>query len=254
MNRKKDKQRRLVKLVTVVVMLCALSPMGRVEAQISSIGVQAGAGYSRLVDNIVTKGGAFGAMVGGYVTYEFSDARSVIANNLYLQGGLNLVRRGGAFEEQFTISNYKTTCSGYYHAWYAQIPVLVSYRYELPIRSSGHYLRAFVGPAFSVGLFGHYSARSISPHRPQTSVNYNIENDPAFSHMNRIDVDAIIGVGYQFENIVANLYVDYGFLAVDKDTDVLKALLSEDAKDAVVPGGNLVSFMLSIGYQFPSKK
>lgn len=233
------------------VLMLSQSFEGR--AQITSIGVQAGCGYSRLVDNLNSKGGAFGAVFGGYVVYDFLDAHSVLAERFYLQGGLNLVRRGGAFEEVFTISNYRTTRSGYYHAWFAQIPVLASFRYELPIRSSGHYLRAFVGPAFNVGLFGHYSDRSVSPHRPQTSVNFNIENEPAFDYMNRIDVDFIIGVGYQFDHIVANLYMDYGFLAVGKETDVLKSMENPDSKEAIIPGGNIMSFMFSVGYQFPVK-
>lgn len=246
------------KIFFSLLLLVALALPAR--AQFSAYGVQLGGGYSHVVDNLISKGGIFGFGVGGYVTYEFSEAKSVLADRFYLQGGLNIIRRGGQFEQSFNVVNgtvtYTTTRQGYYHAWYAQIPILASFRYELPINKAGHYVRAFVGPALSVGLFGNYSDRCVSPHRPQTSVNFNIEKDPAFDHMNRIDVDAIIGVGYQYDNIVANLYVDYGFLAIGKETDVLRTLENVQqgsTEEVFIPGGNIATFMLSVAYQFPIK-
>ena len=237
------------KIFLTVLMCVALAPI--VHAQFTNFGVQVGGGYSHLRDNLTSKGGIMGVTVGGYVTYSFLNSHSVMADIFYLQGGLNFMRRGGRFEEITDDGVIRSERKTKYSGWYLQIPILANFRYELPLAARGHFARFFVGPAFSFGIFGNYNDRKVTPFRPQQTWNYEIKNDPVFDHAKRIDANLIAGLGYQYGNIVASLYVDYGFLSIGETEDVLHNMETSDASRLGVTNGNIVTYMLSVGYQFP---
>lgn len=232
-------------------------------AQFTHLDIHAGIGYGKMVDNLISKGGVLSCEVGAYTNLGIKNAHSVVADNLYFQMGVNLKLRGGAFSEEHTVGGYLSQREGSYKAWYAQIPFLVNYRFELPVRQPNHYVRAFLGPAFSVGLFGTYNDRKVSPYQPQRSMNYEIKNDPVFNYMNRLDVNMLFGVGYEYDLLALSLYVDYGFLSIHNETDMIRFMETAyssmelpsgtDTKN-LIPGGNLLSFYLTLSYRLPFNK
>lgn len=240
---------------TIILLSFVLSIAVTGRAQFSSFGVQLGGGFSRLSDDIISHGGTFGFNAGAFVTFDFSNARSVLANRFYLQGGLSLVRRGGHDEAVFVIADgVQMTKTGSIEAWYIQLPILAALRLELPIRKSGHYFNAFVGPAFNFGLWGDYVDKSVDPSHNSGDVNYDNSDDKVFDHITRFDFSMLIGVGYQYKNWFARAWIDYGFRAVDEGKDILRDLENEqmgDNKSADIPNANIVSYMLAVGYQFP---
>lgn len=230
------------------ILILSLSLTSGLKAQWLNYDFHMAFGYSQLTDDLISQGGIMGYSAGAYATIGFTNSRSVLADIFTLQTGLNLTRKGGRlYDEQHSgaFTSIRKVC---YSGWYAQIPALANFRFELPF--SEQYAQFFVGPAVSIGIFGHYNDRMVSPGYPQISWNYDIHNDPAFKHMNRIDVELIAGVGYQWRNYVANIYVDYGFLSIGETPDVLRSM-EEDAKRPDNPDGNIVMFMFSLGYQLP---
>lgn len=229
------------------ILILSLSLTSGLKAQWLNYDFHMAFGYSQLTDDLISQGGIMGYSAGAYATIGFTNSRSVLADIFTLQTGLNLTRKGGRLyhEKSGAFTSIRKAC---YSGWYAQIPVLANFRFELPF--SEQYAQFFVGPAVSIGIFGHYNDRMVSPGYPQISWNYDIHNDPAFKHMNRIDVELIAGVGYQWRNYVANIYVDYGFLSIGSTPDVLRSM-EEDAKRPDNPDGNIVMFMFSLGYQLP---
>lgn len=225
------------------------------QAQISSFGLHLGGGLSRLSDDIISNGCTMGAAVGAFVTYDFSNAHSVIANHFYLQSGLNMVRRGGHDKGVFVVADgVSLTRKGSVEAWYLQLPVLASFRWELPIRHAGHYITACIGPAVSYGLFGSYDFDQNDSGQENSSMNIHINDDKAFDHIKRFDVSVLMGIGYQYRNWFARVYMDYGFLAIDEGEDILRQLENTQTgsnKSTAIPNANVVSYLLMVGYQFP---
>jgi hypothetical protein len=68
--------------------------------------------------------------------------------------------------------------------------------------------------------------------------------------MNRLDISFLFGVGYEYEDLSVMLQLDYGFMAVTDSPDVLKRIADENS-NAIVPLGNNIAFLLTIGYQIP---
>lgn len=223
---------------------------------------------------------------GAFVTFGFTQSQSLAADNFCLQSGLNVIRRGTHFEEVFEKGLNMSIREGYYSAFYIQVPILATIRYELPMREPGHRVLLSLGPAVSYGLFGQYVDRKISPGMPQYTWNYELNKD-AFEVLNRLDVNFLIGAGYEWKDLSFMLQFDLGLLPVSTTEDFLKASEMENYKQSllpsqaeldmmpadqaamlvqaaekkaadafkdvnmIVPNGNNFAVMLTVGYQFP---
>lgn len=258
------------------------------QAQFADYGVRAGLGVATISDDLSTKSPILGAGVGGYINYTFVNTQTIFGEFVYLQSGLNLNRRGSNFHEVLENENTMSVRDGYYHAYYLQLPLLVGFRLELPIRQSGHIAGIIAGPAFNVGLFGRYKDRMVSPGNPSSIANYDnsIINTPSFTisdnmseaevaavraaevaakvearrqrqvfnHMRRLDVGVIVGFTYQFGPWSAMLYMDHGFMATSTEPDILRIITQsmgqggDSSLKTEIPNGNNTAFMLSIGY------
>lgn len=243
---------------------------GVANAQFTNFGIRVGGGFSTLTDDLTEKTPILGASVGLYTTYEFTTLRSFMGRIFYLQFGANFVRRGGKYEEVFVLGESLTSeHKGSLDAYYVQVPVLANFHFELPIRKNrGHFVRAFLGPAVSVGVMGKYSEIKVTPYQPSTEINYKIVNAPAFDYVKRIDAEIIAGIGYEYKNITLSFYVDHGFLSVKDERDALRTLeangsanagtgtgtgsgTSNTGNDILHAGSSLNAYMFSFGYRFP---
>lgn len=237
--------KKIAALLLLTITMTAVS-----YGQFTAYGFQIGGGYSRIADNLITKGGTFGATIGAYTNLEFNSAKTWAAQHLYLQFGLNFMRRGGGMYEEYSAmeGRYTSTHECTFSTYYAQIPILLNFRYELMSQTSHQNVRLFLGPAFSFGIFGFYDESMITPRIPNEKYNYKIEKAPAFNYLNRIDANVIFGIGYQYNEFFASIYLDYGFLSLKDETDILRKKQRTDSK---IAGGNNMSYMLTIGYELP---
>lgn len=233
------------KILVLITLVAALSTAS--HAQFLNYGVRAGVGFATHVDDLAINSPILAANIGGFVSFGFTQSQSLLAENFYLQTGLNLIRRGSNFREILEMA--MSIREGYYDAWYAQIPILATFHYELPIREPGHFALLSVGPAVSVGLLGNFYDKKFSRGLPQEAWNYEI-TEPVFNVANRLDVDFLLGVGYEYQDLSVMLQLDYGFLAVAEAPDALKRIMGVD-ENATVPMGNNFALLLTLGYQFP---
>lgn len=269
-------------IALAVFMLLAVTS----QAQFLNWGVRGGAGLGTHVDNISSSSPIMAMNAGVFVSYGFTQSQSLAADNFCLQTGLNVIRRGTHFEEVFEKGLNMSIREGYYSAFYVQLPILATVRYELPVRNPGHRVLFSAGPAVSYGLFGQYVDRKISPGMPQYTWNYKISED-AFSVLNHLDVNFLFGAGYEWKDLSFMLQFDLGLLPVSTDKDFLKASEMENYKQSllpsqevldmlpadqaaalvqqaekavaeafkdvnmIVPNGNNFAVMLTVGYQFP---
>ena len=223
------------------------------QAQFINWGVRGGVGLAGYVDDMAASSPIMGANAGVFLTYGFLNSQSALGENFCLQTGLNVIRRGTNFKEVFEKELNMSIREGYYSGWYAQVPILATIRYEMPIRTPGHRLLLSAGPAVSFGVIGTHSDRKISPSMPQRTWNFRVDED-AFNVLNRLDVNLILAAGYEYKDLTLMLHLDYGFMAVSEGTDVLKSsenLNYGSNKEAVVPNGNNIAVLLTVGYQFP---
>ncbi len=232
------------------------------NAQFGDYGVKVGIGPATIDDDLTTKSSIFGATIGGYINYTFHESESMLAEVFYLQSGLNLIRRGNNFEEVMENGTNLTLREGYIHAWYAQIPILACVHLEMPIRQAGHSIGFFMGPAIGIGITGIYNERKISPYVSSPEANYDLrihgtakERDP-FSHLNRLDVSAILGLSYEYRDITVTAYLDPGFLATSTGEDVLRIIERQQTGhtdiNVRIPNGTNVAYMLSVAYRLGS--
>ena len=263
------------------------------QAQFADYGVRAGLGVATISDDLSTKSPILGAGVGGYINYPFVNTQTIFGEFLYLQSGLNLNRRGSNFHEVLENENTMSVRDGYYHAYYLQLPLLVGFRLELPIRQSGHIAGIIVGPAFNVGLFGRYKDRMVSPGNPSSIANYDnsIIYTPSFTitdnmsdaevaavraaevaakaearrqrqvfnHLRRLDVGVIVGLTYEYGPWNAMLYVDHGFIATTTEPDILRIITQsvmggDQGLKTDIPRGFNTAIMIGIGYSFINSK
>ena len=234
--------KKILILLTLVAALSATS-----HAQFLNFGVRVGAGLAIHVDDLATNSPIVAANLGAFVSYGFTQSQSLLAENFYLQTGLNLVRRGSNFREVLEMA--MSIREGYYDGWYAQIPILATFHYELPIREPGHFALLSVGPAVSYGLLGTFYDRKFTRALPQEAWNYEI-TEPVFNVANRLDVSFLLGIGYEYQDLSVMLQLDHGFLAVAEAPDALKRIMGVD-ENATVPMGNNFAVLLTVGYQFP---
>ena len=217
------------------------------QAQFLNFGVRGGAGMAVHLDDLADNSPILAANLGGFVTFGFTNSQSLLAENFYLQTGLNLIRRGSKFEE--VLDGIMSIREGKYDAWYVQLPILALFRYELPVREPGHHALLSFGPAVSYGIFGTLQDKKITPYLPQTDWNYDI-SEPVFNTSNPLDVDLLIGVGYEYQDLSVMLQLDYGFMAVSTSPDALNISQNEPTIKNV-PLGNNFALLLTVGYQFP---
>ena len=233
------------KILIVLTLFVALSFTA--QAQFLNYGFRGGAGMAVHLDDLADNSPILAANLGGFVTFGFTNSQSMLAENLYLQTGLNLIRRGSKFQE--VLEGIMSIRQGKYDAWYVQLPILAVFRYELPIREPGHHALLSVGPAVSYGIFGTLSDKKITPRLPQSDWNYDI-SVPVFNVLKPLDVDLLFGVGYEYQDLSLMLQLDYGMLAVSTSRDALN--ISQEArlvKD--VPIGSNFALLFTLGYQFP---
>lgn len=264
--------KKLFCIAIVAIMSCSA-----LHAQFTNWGVRGGLGTACFADDLVLKSPIMAANLGAYINYGFTNAQSFWADNLYLQFGANIIRRGTNIQQVFELQQSLRT--SYYHNWCLQIPVLAGWRWELPVRVPNRYINFYVGPQFTMGLFGFRYDRWVSPGLPQSAVNYdshvtgNKDDRNSYKHMRRIDGGLILGVGYQFDNFTVDFMWEHGFVPTMKEDEVLSSLsiaLNGGNTDLPVvnPDGTVThttleqrngytgtnqTFLLSIGYHLPMK-
>ncbi len=240
-----------------------------VKAQFVDYGFRLANGASYVADDLLTHTPILGFSIGGYVDYMFTEWKNPWAENIYLQTGLNITRRGTNFQQVFV--NMLSIRQGFFHNWYAQIPVIAGFKYEIPQLPAGNYVNFFLGPTVSVGLLGQLLDRQVTPGMPQASNNYDTfvtgskDDRSSFKNLRRFDVGLILGVGYQWHNFTFDLYMDHGFIALMKKEDVLapfdqtqnqnnqndNSQNNTKPKDRNAYTGTNNAFMLAVGYQLP---
>jgi len=242
-----------------------------VQAQLTHKGVRFGLGASYVADDFLTRSPILGSNLGVFANYGFENAQSFWADNLYLQFGISIARRGTNIEQ--TLDSIRSYRYGYYHNYMIEIPVLACWRYELPILQPDHYLNFYAGPVASCGLFGFRKDRQVTPGYPQTSMNYDTDlssnkNDRrSFKHQRRFDIGSQVGIGYKHNNIAIDLFWIHGFVPVMQEADVLRSLAisnnggsntytdSEGNQSTLSNRGAYTgtsqSFILSISYMIP---
>jgi hypothetical protein len=228
------------------------------QAQLGGYGVKAGIGVATIDDDLSSSSPILGACIGGYVNYTFAKSQSVLEETFFLQSGLNLVRKGGNFEEILENGASLMHREGFFHAYYLQLPILACVHYELPIRSKGHVAGLYIGPTVNFGLFGAYNDRRITPGIASHSANYDVqvngsdEDRQLFNHMNRLDIGLTFGLSYEYRGITASFYIDRGFMATSEGDDILRIIENAQTSENVnvkIPNGNNISYMLSLSYE-----
>lgn len=217
------------------------------QAQFLNFGFRGGVGMGVHLDDLADNSPILAANVGGFVTFGFTNSQSMLGENLRLQTGLNLIRRGSKFQE--VLEDIMSIRRGTYDAWYVQLPILAMFRYELPVREPGHFALLSFGPAVNYGVFGNLHDRKITPRLPQSDWNYDV-NVKVFDVLAPLDVDFLLGAGYEFQDLSVMLQLDYGFMAVTTEPDALN-ISQEDKVIKNVPMGNNFALLLTVGYQFP---
>ncbi len=242
----------------IVVFAALVSIFAICHAQFSEYGVKVGLGAATMNDDLSTKSPVLAVNVGGYINYSFLQNESLLSEILYLQTGLNLVRRGSNFEEVLERGTSMSIRTGYYHPWYIQLPIVAGLRYELPIRAPGHVVGFFLGPAVSFGLFGGYGDRKISPGVSSPSANYDVNfngslaDRQVFNHINRIDIGTLVGFTYTRQRLTVSFIIDHGFLATSDGVDALRIIQNQASQsdiDVKIPNGNNVAYLLTLSYQ-----
>ena len=233
------------KILIVLTLFVTLSITA--QAQFLNFGIRGGVGMAVHLDDLADNSPIMAANLGGFVTFGFTNSQSLLAENFCLQTGLNLIRRGSNFQE--VLEGIMSIRQGTYDAWYVQLPILATFRYEMPIREPGHYALLSVGPAVSYGIFGTLHDKKITPRLPQSDWNYDI-SVPAFNVLDPLDVSILFGVGYEYQDLSVMLHLDYGMTAVSTTPDALN--ISQEAPQIKnVPIGSNFAILLTLGYQFP---
>lgn len=243
---------------TLIAFATAVTMCFSAHAQLTDWGARVGFGSASVVDDLLTKSPVLSFEMGGYVNYGFEEMAAFWADNLFLQGGLNFQRRGCNFEQVWT--DARSYREGFYHLWYAELPVLIGWKTELPLQSPDHYINFYVGPSVSVGLFGRIWDRHVTPGYPQLSVNYDTfessdkSDRQAFKHVRRFDVSSRIGIGYKYHQLTVDLFWQHGFIALMRESDVLRTLddnSNNKPNDLNSYTGTNNAFTLSVGYTLP---
>ncbi|MBR0072378.1 MAG: PorT family protein [Bacteroidales bacterium] len=234
----------------VFIILFAFTAMFA-QAQWSYFGFRAGMGPANISDDILMRHGITGYNFTAYINYGFSQSESYLRNTFYLQTGVSLMRRGGYFSQKYNGYTMGAIREGFFDMWYAQVPVLAAFQFELPripYIDDPLVLHAYLGPAVSVGLWGDVRERKIAPTYPQATENYDHEQK-AFDVIGRLDVNAIIGIGLHWRNFTFDMYYDHGFMVLYDEIDI-----SDPEGKRKSFSGNNQAFIFSLGYKLPIYK
>ena len=118
---------------------------------------------------------------------------------------------------------------GFYHSYYLQVPVLVGWRWEMPLQVADQYLNFYFGPAANIGVFGNRGDRQVTPGYPMESINYdtyvtNKGDKPVFNQIRRFDLSLNMGVSYQHGDFEFGMWFEHGIIALMYEDDVLNVL------------------------------
>ena len=229
---------------TIIALVCTVMVSVSAMAQFTEVGFRAGVGPAKINDDILMDKNITGWNFDFYANCTFRNTQSALRDVFYLQTGLSLIRRGGIFEQVF--SSMPSLKEGYYHAWYVQVPVLAAFKFNmprLPYLGNELQLHAYLGPAVSVGVFGKARNRRVSPTYPQEDVNYD-NQDNVFDVINRLDVNAVVGLGLSWRNFTLDARYDHGFMVIYDEVD-----FTDDSRKAF--SGNNQAFIFSLGYKLP---
>ena len=255
-----------MKKILAIVVFAVLMQV-TAKAQFVRYGAQIGLGAAYVSDDLLTRSPIMGFNIGGYADYMFTEWKNPWSENIYLRTGLNIVRRGTKFEQVWALEP-RSIREGFYHNWYAQIPVIAGFKWEIPQLPAGNFVSVYFGPTFNVGLFGRLWESRITPGMPQRTHNYDTfitegkDARRSFKHMRRIDASVIVGVSYQWHNFTFDLFLDHGFVALMKKDDVMNGVVynansstpttSNDDRNSYT--GTNQAIMIAVGYQLPINK
>ena len=229
--------KKFIFISTILLATCLTA-----QAQWARYGFRVSAGAAHIFDDISSVSPVLGAGAGIFVDYGFEKAKIAWNTNLYLQFGVNFVRKGGNLQELINEDNNLTVRESYYHTYYAQIPLLLGFKYEIPVRHAGHYINFLFGPAFSAGCFGEYRNTKISPFSPHANASYD----------NWAEDDYAARKAFNYRHFMIDVIFDFGFIPIAPEDDALRLLeqqvTGDDKMRVTVPGGNNLSYMLSFGY------
>ena len=228
--------------------------------QLSRMGLQGGGGLAFLSDEMYSTSPMLSVGGSAYLDWEISQKPGV--NQFFsLRTGLGVARRGGGFGLHLpTINAHR---EGVLSLWSLQLPVLAHLRFLLPIQRS--YKRQYVsfsaGPMFQYAVAGHLQDRQSCSFYESSLVNYNVSlsGKECFSHLRRIDMGLLLGLGYQYHNITADIIYEVGFV---RQRNVEDGLIFVDRVEGapandVAPqnpqghSGTFSTLSLRIGYQWP---
>lgn len=223
------------------------------KAQFTDFGFRVGTGLAYHADDMATNSPILAANVGGFVNFGFTGSQSLLAEVFSLQSGINIIRRGSHYEE--VLQDILSVRQGTYSSWAVQVPILASFRYELPVREPGHIGLLTIGPAVSYGLYGTKNEIIFTHGYPQSDWNHKISNEDVFKTLNKLDVSFLLGVGYETEDLQIILQLDYGMTSVADFDDALRNdnEYNPSSSNSVVkvPQGNNCALLLTVGYKFP---
>lgn len=197
------------------------------QAQITHLGVRAAAGASWVGDDLLTSAPIIGGSLGGIMNIGLINSNTSYSDNLFFQTGLLLTRRGTKFSQEFRgMQSYR---EGFYHSYYLQVPVLVGWRWEMPLQVADQYLNFYFGPAANIGVFGNRGDRQVTPGYPMESINYdtyvtNKGDKPVFNQIRRFDLSLNMGVSYQHGDFEFGMWFEHGIIALMYEDDVLNVL------------------------------
>ncbi len=221
------------------------------NAQWADFGFRIGMGPAKISDDILMRRGITGYNFSAYINYGFTQTESYLRNTFYLQTGVSMIRRGGYFSQTYSGYALGAIREGFFNLWYAQVPVLASFKFNLPkipYVADVPQLHAFIGPAVSIGLFGDTRERKVAPTYTQPTENYDWENK-AFDVIDRIDVNAIVGIGVHWRGFTFDIFYDHGFMVLYDEIDI-----SDPEGKRKAFSGNNQAFIFSLGYKLPVYK
>ena len=114
----------------------------------------------------------------------------------------------------------------------------------------------YLGPAVNLGLFGPLKERMVTPsYGSDPTVNYDIDG-AVFDRFTRLDISAIVGLTYEWRELVFSLYGDFGLRATSTSDDIMGLIANATSgtlgEVKKIPNGHNAAYMLSVSYKLGS--